>query len=89
MARLRFGRRPLYPRKPKFNVLAIDSLKNNSRTYIMQIAEGINIQNVDEAGSQAEVLKERGEHVHWVALHYNLVKQSKKEERKYIRRARN
>ena len=47
----------------------------------MQIAEGINIQNVDEAGSQAEVLKERGEHVHWVALHYNLAKQSQKEER--------
>lgn len=36
--------------------------------YIMQVAECINIQHIDETGSQAEVLEERREHVHGVAL---------------------
>lgn len=71
MAGLHSCRCPLYPRKPELNISVIDFLEDDSGTDIMQIAEGVNVQNIDETGSQAEVLKERGEHVHWVALYCN------------------
>ena len=37
-------------------------------TYIMQVAESIDIEDICEAGSKAKVLAEAGEHVPGVAL---------------------
>jgi hypothetical protein len=37
-------------------------------TYVMQVAESINIENICEAGSKAKILKEAGEHVPRVTL---------------------
>ena len=34
----------------------------------MQVAECVNIKNIDKARCQAEVLKERREHVHGITL---------------------
>ena len=39
--------------------------------YIMKIAERVDIQDIDEAGRKAHVLREAREHVPWVTLKVN------------------
>jgi hypothetical protein len=37
-------------------------------SYIMQVTERVDVQDVGEAGSDEKILQETGEHVPWIAL---------------------
>ena len=37
-------------------------------TYVVQVAESINIKNIREAGSQTKILEEAGEHMPGITL---------------------
>jgi hypothetical protein len=37
-------------------------------TYVVQVAESVNVENIREAGSKAKILEEAGEHVPGVTL---------------------
>jgi hypothetical protein len=40
----------------------------DARTYVMQIAEGVDVQYIGEAGGETQVLKEAREHMPGIAL---------------------
>jgi len=44
---------------------------NDDQSHIMQITEGINIQDVGETGCNQKILQETREHVPWVTLNHS------------------
>jgi hypothetical protein len=52
-------------------------MRDSGPTYVVQVAEGIDVEDVGEARRNAQILDETGEHVPRVALNGNRLSEKK------------